>query len=257
MKKFISFVMSVLVFTAGLTAQNADDIITRSRNRISATSISTQSRLVVLNKDKTTAERVINQYSQDDSKGNGRTLVEFLRPNAVRGTRFLTVENADGTDNKWIFLPSLGKVRRIAASEGEGSFMGTDLSYDDISSVDRDAGADVHAFLKEETFGGQACYVIESKPKDKTYQYSRIISWIGKSNSLNYKMELYDKKGKLVKIFESSDFQDVQGRLTAKQTKMSTLSSGTSTTIYIDRIKYDDKIPEGVFTPNYLETGRY
>ncbi|MDR1215223.1 MAG: outer membrane lipoprotein-sorting protein [Treponema sp.] len=257
MKKFVSFIVGVLVSAAGLTAQNADDIVTRSRNRISATSTSTQSRMVVLNRDKTTNELIINQYSQDDSQGNARTLVEFLRPNTVRGSRFLTVGNVGGAANKWIFLPKLGKVRRIATAEGEGSFMGTDFSYEDIASLDRAADADVHALLKEENFGGRACYVIESKPKDKTYQYSRIVSWIGKNDSLNYKMELYDKKDKLVKIFESSNFQDVQGRVTARQSKMSTLSTGGSTTIYVDKISYDDKIPEGVFTPNYLETGKY
>jgi hypothetical protein len=32
--------------------------------------------------------------------------------------------------------------------------------------------------------------------------------------------------------------------------------ASTSTTIYMDIIKYDDSIPEGVFTTAYLETGR-
>lgn len=249
--------MSISVSAVCLTAQSAEEIISLSRNRISAKSVSTQSRLVVLNKDKTTAERIVNQYSQDDSKGNGRILVEFVSPNAVKGTRFLTVETDGNVDNRWIFLPSLGKIRRIAASAGESSFMGTDFSYDDVSSSDRNVVADVHTLLKEEDFNGKVCFVIESKPKDKNYQYSKMISWIGKYDNINYKMELYDKKDKLVKIFESSDFQDIQGRLTAKQTKMSTLSSDTSTTIYVDKIKYDDKIPESVFTTNYLETGKY
>jgi hypothetical protein len=38
--------------------------------------------------------------------------------------------------------------------------------------------------------------------------------------------------------------------------KISTLSAGTSTTIYMDIIKYNDPIPEGVFTTQFLETGR-
>jgi hypothetical protein len=50
--------------------------------------------------------------------------------------------------------------------------------------------------------------------------------------------------------------KDIQGRITPTETKMSTLAAGTSTTIYIDIIKYDDPIPEGVFTTQYLETGR-
>jgi hypothetical protein len=55
---------------------------------------------------------------------------------------------------------------------------------------------------------------------------------------------------------ESSQFRDVQGRLTPTVMKISTVSSGTSTTVYTDIIKYDDPIPESVFTTTYLETGR-
>jgi hypothetical protein len=37
---------------------------------------------------------------------------------------------------------------------------------------------------------------------------------------------------------------------------VSTLGAGTFTTINVDIIKYDDPIPEAVFTTAYLETGR-
>jgi hypothetical protein len=55
---------------------------------------------------------------------------------------------------------------------------------------------------------------------------------------------------------ESGALKDVQGRLTPTQTSVRTVSAGTSTTIYMDIIKYDDPIPEGVFTTAFLETGR-
>jgi hypothetical protein len=55
---------------------------------------------------------------------------------------------------------------------------------------------------------------------------------------------------------EVSAYKDVQGRDTPTQTKVSTVAAGTSTTIYMDIVKYDDPIPEGVFTTAYLETGR-
>ena len=67
---------------------------------------------------------------------------------------------------------------------------------------------------------------------------------------------MYAKSGILAKVMEVSVYQDVQGYDTPMQTKLSTIASGTSTTIYIDIIKYNDPIPEGVFTTTYLETGR-
>jgi hypothetical protein len=211
--------------------------------------------MVITARDGTTTERVIDQYSKDGPNG-ARTIIVFQRPANVAGTRFLTMDNASGGSDQWIFLPSLGRVRRIAASESGGSFMGTDFSYDDISSMDRDVSLDTHTLLREETLNGKACYVIQSVPRDSSFQYSKTITWVDKANSLIYKSEMYNRRGELIKVMEMSDFSDVQGRLTPMQTKVSTVGAGTSTTIYMEIIKYDDPIPEGVFTTAYLETGR-
>jgi outer membrane lipoprotein-sorting protein len=166
------------------------------------------------------------------------------------------MENPGAADDRWIFLPSLGKVRRVAASEGSGSFMGTDLSYDDISSATRDADLDSHRLLREESLNGSACYVIESVPRDSSYQYSKMVQWIDKETRVTMKIELYDKKPVLAKVLEISSLKDVQGRLSPMVTTMSTLGAGTSTTITVNIIKYDDPIPDSVFTTSYLETGR-
>jgi hypothetical protein len=236
-------------------AQEAAALIDRARNRIEAETTSTRSRMVITAKDGKTSERVIDQYSKE-SGGGTLMLIEFKRPASVAGTRFLTIENSSGGEDRWIYLPSLGKTRRVAASEGGGSFMGTDFSYDDISSMDREIDADTHSILREETLNGSPCYVVQSVPKDSGYQYAKTISWIDKAQSLIYKSEMYNKRGELIKTMDISDYKDVQGRLTAMRTKVSTISSGTSTTIFMDIVRYDETIPNGVFTVNYIERGK-
>ena len=212
--------------------------------------------MVITAKNGTVTERTIDQYSKKDSKGNNRAIIVFQDPASMKGTRFLTIENPGKDNDQWIYLPSLGKVRRIAASEGSGSFMGSDFSYDDISSADRDANLDNHRILREEKYQGKDCYVIESTPKDSGYQYSKMIEWIDKDNFVTYKVELYDKKGTQVKLLEIPELKEVQGRLAPMVTKMTNLALGTSTSLNVSLLKYDDPIPEGVFTTNYLETGR-
>jgi hypothetical protein len=101
-----------------------------------------------------------------------------------------------------------------------------------------------------------ACYVIQSVPKDSSYQYSKMILWIAKDTKITLKLELYDRRNTLVKVAEMSGARDVQGRLTTTVTKMTTIASGSSTTIYMDIIKYDDPVPDSVFTTAFLETGR-
>ena len=257
MKRKMIFIGVILISAAALSyAQNALSIVEQSRDRIKADTISSRSKMILTAKNGTVTERVMDQYSKKDAKGNARTIIVFQDPVSIRGTRFLTMENPGRDNDQWIFLPSLGKVRRIAASEGSGSFMGTDFSYDDISSADREADLDNHKILREEKFNGNDCYVIESAPKNANYQYSKMVQWINKNSSVMHKIELYDKRGTQVKLLEVLELKEVQGRLSIMTTKMTTLAAGTSTSLNIMNLKYDDTIPEGVFTTNYLETGR-
>jgi len=259
MRKLTLFA-AILAACAVLPAQvpstpSAEDIVRSSRKRIEAETVSTRSRMVIRAKDGSETERLVDQYSLDAAEGK-RTVIAFQKPASIAGTRFLTVENPGRGDDRWIFLPALGKVRRIAAREGSASFMGTDFTYDDISSADRKAEEDVHVLLREEASDGAACWVIESRPKDPGYQYSRMVSWIEKSTRIARKIELYDRKGALLKVLEIGEARDVQGRLTPTVTKMSNVQAKTSTIIYMEMVKYDDRIPAGVFTTRYLETGR-
>jgi hypothetical protein len=257
MKRVIIFTLMLVLLTFATNAQeSAAAIMERAKNISSAQTMSTRSRMVITARDGSTTERMIDQYAKDDARGNARAVIVFQSPATVRGTRFLTMDNAAGKSDQWIFLPAIGKVRRIAASESGGNFMGTDFSYDDMSMMDRDTDLDTHTILREEPLNGAACYVIQSVPRADDYQYSKTISWIDKTNYRVYKSELYNKRGSLLKMMEMSGYTTVQGRDTPAQTKVSTVAAGTSTTIYMDIIKYDDPIPEGVFTTAYIETGR-
>jgi len=251
----ISVLALLLLGATFLYAQDAASIMKSARDRLQMDTMSTRSRLVITARNGSTTERVIDQYSKDGPNGS-RAVIVFQSPANVAGTRFLTMDNASGGSDQWIFLPSLGRVRRISASESSGSFMGTDFSYDDISLIDRDVSLDTHTLLREETLNGNSCYVIQSVPKDSSYQYSKNVSWVDKNNFRIYKAEMYNRRGEAIKLMEMSDYRDIQGRVTPMQTKISTVGAGTSTTIFIEIARYDDPIPESVFTTAYLETGR-
>jgi hypothetical protein len=249
------FIVLFMFIAVLLPAQSAETIVDSARNRIGAATTTSRSRMVLVDKKGGTGERIIDQFLKKGPDGD-RTLIVFQRPASIAGTRFLTVENSNGASDKWIFLPNLGRVRRIAAAEGGGSFMGTDMSYDDVASANRDVSLDTHTLLREETVDGKPMFVIESVPKDKSYQYSKMIQWIGKTDKITYKIELYNKRGALHKVLEVLTVKTIQNYETPVATRMTTVTAGTSTTINVDTLKYDEPIPDGIFTQSYLETGR-
>src|ERR687892_735419 len=71
----------------------------------------------------------------DKNKGD-RALIRFSYPNDIRNTAFLVWEHPDADDERFLYLPALGRVRRIAGEEKQESFVGSDLSYEDIGGRD-------------------------------------------------------------------------------------------------------------------------
>ena len=90
--------------------------------------------------------RIITEYGKDINDLTSMVMI-FNTPASVKDTRFLQIENKDKDDDKFIYLPTLKQTRRIAASEGTKSFMGTDATYDDMSS--REVEEDNHEMVNE------------------------------------------------------------------------------------------------------------
>ena len=265
MKKIMFF--TVLIGIAFiLYAQDVESIVRDSRNRIKAETVSTRSRMVIQAKDGSTSERVFDQYSKDGPNGK-RIIIAFMRPETWRETRYMDIENSGGSNNRYLFIPfrndeldpshlQADRTRRISSTLGIEEFAKTDFSYDDLVFENRNVSLDTHSLLREEDLNGNICYVIQSVPKDNSYQYSKMILWIAKDTLITMKIEMYNKRNILVKIAEMSSLKEVQGRLIATVIKMTTLPTNTSTIIFKDTIRFNDPVPDGVFTPKYLETGR-
>src|SRR5690554_2730633 len=71
--------------------------------------------------------RDVRVWNKTDEDGAKKMLLRFIAPANIAGTSFLIVD-----DDMWLYMPALGKVKRIAGSAKQGNFMGSDLSYEDM-----------------------------------------------------------------------------------------------------------------------------
>src|SRR3982751_5718707 len=108
-----------------------------------------------------------------------RLLIRFTYPNDIRGTGFLVWEHPKTDDERFLFLPSLGRVRRIAGSEAQESFVGSDFTYEDISGRKFD---DYTYMLINETAANGTAYTLESLAKDPNAKFPRVVSTVRKDN---------------------------------------------------------------------------
>lgn len=212
--------------------------------------------LIITESNGSEKNRIVEMWGNTDSKDLRKQIMVFRSPASVKNTRFLIKENGEG-DDKWIFMPALGKVRRIAASDGGSAFMGTEFTYDDMSG--REIYDDSHKLLREEKVGTYNCYVVESIPLNLSLsQYSRRVQWIIKDKDIliPVKVELYSKKGKLNKLLTLEDLKNINGFWIPGTTKMENLLNNRSSVIKNKKIEINKRINPALFEKRFLTTGK-
>lgn len=198
--------------------------------------------------------RKLKQYIKDDGNSE-KKIMFFISPADVKGTSFMNWSYTSGKDDdQWIFLPALKRTKRISSDDKGDYFMGSDFTYDDLG--DRHPNEDNHILLKEENVNGVACYVVESKPKESGYMYSKTITWVSKENFIGVKREFYDPTGNLLKILEIGRFEKISGFWTILETEMKNVKKNHSTSMVFSNVKINTGIDDSRFTERSMSLGQ-
>ena len=248
----------VLMFTTSLFAQSGYDIMKKADEVPEPKTSSSTATLTIHSKKGSDRIREVIMMSKDFGDVS-KQVIAFTTPKDVAGTAYLMFDydDDDKDSDNWLYMPAMKKTRRIASSgsESEGSFMGTDFTYQDMG--DRSLNKYDYNLLGEETVDGVACYKVECISKAHTEKDPRYISYIGKADYILRKCEFYDRQDTLHRVLTCTDFTTIKGFTTAQKMKMENVQSGTWSLIETKNIKYDDEdIDDSLFTVAALEKGR-
>jgi outer membrane lipoprotein-sorting protein len=179
--------------------------------------------------------------------GEQNFYVYFRKPSDVRKMVFMVHKHIEADDDRWLYLPALDLVKRIAASDKRTSFVGSHFFYEDVSG--RAISEDSHN-LVETT---DQHYVLQSTPKDPaTVEFSAYKIWIDKQNFLPTKAEYTDTQGRLYRRVEALETGTIQGIATVTKAKVSDLLNGGHTVSEFKKIQYNMGLQEKIFTERYL-----
>jgi len=178
-----------------------------------------------------------------DAGGDQKYFIYFHEPADVRRMTFMVWKYPDRNDDRWIFVPAVDLIRRIAADDSRSSFVGSDFTYEDISG--RDISADRHTLLRQETLGGRECYVIESVPTTRT-DYARRVSWLDARTLLPVQEEYYDAQGDQFRVFTADRIENVpvesdpqKAVATVMERTMRNLKTGHGTEVRFTSVAYN------------------
>lgn len=205
-------------------------------------------------------ERTLTYVTKTDAEGRRKTLIRFLSPADIEGTGFLEIEHDDRDDDRWLYLPSLRKTRRIAGADKTDDFVGSEFTYEDLESEK----LDLHGYrlVGSEEIDGRDAWVVEAVATDpkkaEETGYSKRKLWIGKDHHLILRTDYYDRDGSYVKRFTAGDLRQVAGteKWRAYRMQMEDVRSGDRTVLETSELVIDQGMPDDFFSERYLKRGR-
>lgn len=157
--------------------------------------------MMIVENDGSKRERVLKLATKKVDNGRD-TYIEVLSPAGIKGIKLLSNFIKGKSDQQRIYLPAMGKTRRITSSGKNGKFLGSDIFFYDLESHTIDQYK--YEYIGEGVFNGNKCTKVKVIPKDESAPYSSMVWWIFPDNGFVYKQECYDpeNKNKIVKIIK-------------------------------------------------------
>lgn len=190
---------------------------------------------------------ILRKDIDDQDNGEQRFYVYFNRPADVNRTAFMVWKHIGRDDDRWLYLPALDLVKRIAASDERTSFVGSHFFYEDVSG--RGPDEDNHELVDEtDTY-----YIVESTPKDPSdTEFAKYRNYIHKDSFIPVKTDYYDSNGDIYRTYNAEKVEVIGGYPTVVQSSITDSTIGGSTTLSYADVEYGIGLPTDIFTERYL-----
>ena len=159
-------------------------------------------KMTLKNKNGQTSERYLENKTLELTEDGDKSLIVFNSPKDVKGTATLTFTHKVGSDDQWLFLPSIARVKRISSNNKSGPFVGSEFAYEDLSSQEVEKYN--YKFLEEEG----PLLMVEQDPVDPKSGYTRRVATYNKNKGYRLeKIDFYDRKNALLKTLTYSGYK--------------------------------------------------
>jgi hypothetical protein len=204
--------------------------------------------LTVTATDGTSAPVVLGQ-ARGGAADSRRILTVVLAPPELKGTAYLTQEQAAGPNDKvWAWLPAIGRVRTLVAPEAFAAFLNSDFTYSDLGFVSLRSRT---TLLEEGTVGGTKTYRIDTVPKDAWY-YSHYETTVAADSFMPIECKFFDPANALWKVMRWEGTAAMNDVPTALKITIDDVQSKSKSTITVTDLRYGVAVPDELLQPTGL-----
>jgi len=236
------FFSGITLTAAGAVSLTVDEIMDKMEETApDFTTQKTISEMILIDEKGNEEVREMIMFSQEGEDGKSSTLMRFLSPKSVKG---VTLLNIDDGEKIYLYMPAYNKPRRIASSSKDDEFMGTGLSYEDMSMDYEDK--DYEKNLLEET---DSEYIIEVFPSEEDASYEKIILHVDKENFYAKKVEFYEAGSELTKTLTINKIKvDDNDKITPMEIEFTDIAENQKTKIVMKETENNIELSSGFFS---------
>ncbi len=217
--------------------------------------------LVLIDQRGNQRTRMVKSFSKE--MGDDRYSISFfLEPADIKGTASLTYDYdaADQDDDQWLYMPALGKVKRLTSADQSGSYMGTDLNYSDLTTNDVEDYE--YTLLKEDEADGVKVWVIQAIPRAQAVRdetgYSKSVMFIRQDNYMMARTVRWVEGSQDIKYFDVKRMEEIDGIWVVTEMHVTTKRGKQiehKTIITRQNVRFDQSLDDDLFTVRQLEKG--
>lgn len=195
--------------------------------------------------------RYMRSKTLEGVEDGDKSIIVFDRPADVKGTATLTYTHKVGSDDQWLYLPAIKRVKRISSNNKSGPFMGSEFAYEDLSS--QEVEKYTYKYIKDE--GNN--FLVERYPVDPKSGYTKHLVWVNKTEYRAEKVEFYDRKGEHLKTLTFNGYKKYLNKFwRAAEFKMENHQTGKTTTLAFSEYEFGNDFSDRDFNKNSLKRVR-
>ena len=237
--------------TYAAAAITSEEVLQKVEDRYVGKTSKAAMKMILVDSTGGEKERSLTIYRQKIDNANLNNFQHFHSPSDMMNTTFL-INEKDGSQEKFIYLPSFKKIRKIVSKDNNVRYVSSDFSYEDLDNFH--AADYICEKLKEEKLDGEDIYVVECKKKSPDSQYSKFIFKISKEKELPLTALLHDKKsGSLIKQIENRKLKKVKNIWTPFEVEIKDVKNSSATKLVLEKIEYDLDLSADTFTQRNME----
>jgi hypothetical protein len=192
------------------------------------------------------------QIKERRSKTAADAVYQVLWPKERKGEAVLIHKTQGGPPTGSLFNPP-DKLTALNASQMNGSFFGSDLSYEDL--VENYFSWENQTIAGNDVVNRVNCIILESKPgKGEASSYASVRSWIDPRRLVPLRVEKYLPGGRLARRIETTRIAaDDKGRSIPANLTVRGTRENSVTDLDGSRIRHDVIYLDREFTPEGLQ----